>query len=110
MPETVDDGTDVDNGKPALRVLALLHLTTIIVLMVVPLVIFMVLFPDFFTRLCFLASMVDVVSTEDDDDDEPSRVNEQSIRMDTYGEATLQSFQSLRHYHPDLESCCIWGI
>ena len=30
--------------------------------------------------------MVDVISTEDDYD-EPSRVNEQSIRMDTYGEA-----------------------
>ena len=82
MPETVDDGTD---GEPALR------LPTMVVLIVIPLVLFMVLFRN----LCYLASMVDVVSTEDDDDDdgdnEPSRVNEQSIRMDTYGEASPSS-------------------
>ena len=59
-----------------------------VVLIVIPLVLFMVLFRDFFTRLCYLTSMVDV-STEDDD--EPSRVNEQSIRMDTYGEASPSS-------------------
>ena len=68
VPETVD-GTDIDNGKPALRLLALLHFPTLVVLIVIPLVLVMVLFWDFFTRLCYLASMV-VVSTEDDD--EPS--------------------------------------
>ena len=33
--------------------------------------------------------MVDAISTEDDE--EPSTVNEQSIRMDTYGETTPSS-------------------
>ena len=72
-----------------LRLLALLQFPTMGVLIVIPLVLFMVLFQDFFTRLCYLTSMVDVVSTEDDD--EPSRVNKQSIRMDTYGEASPSS-------------------
>ena len=76
-------------GGPTLGLLALLHFQTMVVLIVIPLVLFMVLFRDFFTRLCYLASMVDVVSTEEDD--EPSRVNEQSIIMDNYGEATLFS-------------------
>ena len=35
--------------------------------------------------------MVDVVSTDNDNDGEPARVNEQSVRMDTYGEASLSS-------------------
>ena len=83
VPETVD-GTD---GDPMLRLLALLHFPTMVVLIVIPLVLFMVLFRDFFTRLCYLTSMVDVVSIEDDDE----KVNEQSIRMDTYGEASPYS-------------------
>ena len=58
-----------------------------VILIVIPLVVFLILFRDFFTRLCYLTSMVDEVSTEDDDDE----VNEQSMRMDTYGEATPSS-------------------
>ena len=90
VPETVDDGTD---GEPTLRLLALLHFLTMVVLIVIPLVVVIVidliLFRDIFTKLCYLTSMVDVVSTENDD--EPSRVNKQSIRMDTYGEASPSS-------------------
>ena len=41
LPETVDAGTD---GEPTLRLLALLHLPTIVVLIVIPLVLFLVLF------------------------------------------------------------------
>ena len=73
VPETVDDGID---GEPTWRLLALLHFPTIVVLIVIPLVLFMVLFRDFF-RLCYLTTMIDV-STEDVDE-----VNKQSIRKDT---------------------------
>ena len=86
VPQTVDD---VDNGEAMLRLLALLHFPIMVVLIVIPLVGSMILFRDFFTRSCYLTSMVNVVSTEDED--EPSRVNEQSIRMDTYGEASQSS-------------------
>ena len=88
IPETIDDGTNGTDGDPTLRLLALLHFPTMVVLIVIPLVLFFILFRDFFTRLCYLTSMVDEVSIEDDDDDE---VHLQSIRMDTYGEATPSS-------------------
>ena len=89
VPETVDDETDGTDREPALRLLALLHFPRMVVLIVIPLVLLMVLFRDFFTRLCYLTSLVDVVFTEDVN--EPSRVNEQSIRMDNYGEASPSS-------------------
>ena len=41
------------------------HLPTLVILIVKALVIFR----DFFTRLCYLASMVDIVPTEEDDDE-----------------------------------------
>ena len=89
VPKTVDDET---HGEPVVRLLTLLHFPTMVVLIVIPLVVViviaLVLFRDFFTRSCYLTSMVDVISTDDDDDDE---VNEQSITMDTYGEATPSS-------------------
>ena len=84
IPETIDDGTDGSDGDPTARLLAILHFPTIVVMIVIPLVVFLILFRDFFTRLCYFMSMVD----EDGDDDE---VNFQSIRMDTYGEATPSS-------------------
>ena len=90
VPKTVDDET---HGEPVVRLLTLLHFPTMVVLIVIPLVVViviaLVLFRDFFTRSCYLTSMVDVISTDDDDDDD--EVNEQSITMDTYGEATPSS-------------------
>ena len=71
MPETVDDTTDGDNSKFGLRLIALIPLPTLVILIVIALV----LFQDFFTRLCFLASMVDEVSTDDDDDDDDDDMN-----------------------------------
>ena len=88
IPETIDAGTDGTDGDPTVRLLALLHFATMVVMIVIPLVVFFILFRHFFTRLCYLTSMVEVVSTEDGDDE----VHLQSIRMDTYGEeATLSS-------------------
>ena len=84
IPETIDDRTNGSDGDPTVRLLAMLHFPTMVVMIVIPLVVFFILFRDFFTRLCYLTSMVD----EDDDDDE---VHLQSIRMDTYGEATPSS-------------------
>ena len=61
VPETVDYGTDGDNSTPALRLIALIPLPTLVVLTVIPLVVLiiiaLVLFRDFFTRLCYLTSM-----------------------------------------------------
>ena len=59
IPEIVDDGTNGTDGDPTLRLLALLHFPTMVVLIVIPLVVFFILFQDFFTRLCYLISMVD---------------------------------------------------
>ena len=84
IPETIDAGTD---GDTTVRLVALLHFPTMIAMIVIPLVVFFIHFPHFFTRLCYLISMVEVVSTEDGDDE----VHLQSIRMDTYGEATPSS-------------------
>ena len=83
IPETIDDRTNGSDGDPTVRLLAMLHFPTMVVMIVIPLVVFFILFRDFFTRLCYLTSMVD----EDDDDE----VHLQSIRMDTYGEATPSS-------------------
>ena len=87
IPETIDAGTDGADGDPTLRILALLHFPTMVVLIVIPLVVFFILFRDFFTRLCYLTSMVDEVPIEGDDDE----VHLQSIRMDTCWEATPSS-------------------
>ena len=69
IPETINTGTDGADGDPTLRLLALLHFLTMVVLIVIPLVVFFILFRDFFTRLCYLTSMVDEVSIEGDDDE-----------------------------------------
>ena len=61
VPETVDDETDGTDREPALRLLALLHFPTMVVLI-------LIFSQDFFTRLCYLTSLVDVVSTEDVDE------------------------------------------
>ena len=86
IPETIDDGTNGSDGDPTVRLLAMLHFPTMVVMIVIPLVVFFILFQDFFTRLCYLTSMVD----EDDDDE----VHLQSIRMDTYGEEATPSSHS----------------
>ena len=56
IPETIDDGTSGTDGDPMLRLLALLHFPTMVVLIVIPLVVFFILFRDFFTRLCYLTA------------------------------------------------------
>ena len=88
IPETIDDRTNGSDGDPTVRLLAMLHFPTMVVMIVIPLVVFFILFRDFFTRLCYLISMVD---EDDDDDDNDDEVHLQSIRMDTYGEATPSS-------------------
>ena len=44
IPETIDAGTDGADGDPTLRLLALLHFLTMVVLIVIPLVVFFILF------------------------------------------------------------------
>ena len=92
IPETIDAGTDGTDGDPTVRLLALLHFPTMVAMIVIPLVVFFILFRHFFTRLCYLTSMVDEVSIEDGDDE----VHLQSIRMDTYGEATPSSLSRVQ--------------
>ena len=84
IPETIEDGTSGSDGDPTVRLLAMLHFPTMVVMIVIPLVVFFILFRDFFTRLCYVTSMVD----EDDE------VHLQSIRMDTYGEEATPSSPS----------------